>query len=215
MDKEKELKQLKSSVSDFVKKYYKDPALANSKPAPKPEPKPTPKPEPKPVKEYGKEIPSQTVSASASSTRYSLAVEELDAIDHAFLDRSVNTVPSVYSIFNTLKSDTFVQKMNNYMFMKNLDSTDVYNAAQIDRKLFSKISSDIFYKPAKDTCIAICLALKLTHCETTEMLETAGYAFSRANLRDVILEYFFYTKKYNIDDVNDILYQMNQKTLGR
>ena len=207
MDKEAELNQLISSISDYIKKNYKNPALSVKKPAPKPEPEP--------VKEYSSNIPSQTVSANAGSTRYSLTAEEIDDIDSVISDMPDGPHFDEFQKIQKILGHTFVQQLNEYILKKRLSCIQVYNDARLDRRLFSKMMCDDSYRPSKDTCIALCLALKLTYNEARKMLESAGYAFSHANLRDVILEYFFYSEKYDIDDINEILYQLNQKPLGR
>lgn len=51
--------------------------------------------------------------------------------------------------------------------------------------------------------------------ETNDLLSRAGYTFSHSNKRDVILEYFFASGKYDIYEINEVLFQLFQKPLGR
>ena len=132
--------------------------------------------------------------------------------------RSLSSSDSPYKTLLALEKSTnmsFVEKMLEHINRKQLRDSTVYKAAQIDRRLFSKIVSDSTYKPAKDTCIALCLALKLTLSEANDLLSRAGYTFSHSSKRDVILEYFFREGVYNITNVNEVLYRLDQKTLGR
>ena len=91
-----------------------------------------------------------------------------------------------------------------------MKDADVYKAAQVDRRLFSKIVSDREYKPAKDTCVAFAFALKLTLPEAEDLLSRAGYTLSHSSKRDVVIEYFFKEHIYNLNDVNGVLYQLQQ-----
>lgn len=113
------------------------------------------------------------------------------------------------------KNRTFVQCVSDWINKKYLNYPAVYKAAQIDRRLFSKIMSDNDYKPAKDTAIAICFGLKLKYAEAVDLLQRAGYSLSHSDKRDIIIEYFLEKKKYKLDDLNAVLYELGQKTIGR
>ena len=132
--------------------------------------------------------------------------------------RSFSDTDSPLDTLRTLDAYTdlsFVDKMLEYINYKHLRDAEVYKAAQIDRRLFSKIVSDRSYKPAKDTCVALCLALRLTLQEAEDLLQRAGYAFSHSSRRDVILEFFFREQIYDLTVVNEILFRLDQKILGR
>lgn len=113
-----------------------------------------------------------------------------------------------------LLNQTFVDRLIIYIREKNLKDPEVYKAAHIDRRLFSKIMSDKNYKPSKDTAVALILSLRLTVDEANDMLERAGYTLSHSNKRDVIIEYFISRRIFDIDDINEILYRLDQKVIG-
>ena len=109
--------------------------------------------------------------------------------------------------------ETFQEVLFRRIDESGMTDADVYNRANMDRKLFSKIRSNPAYHPRKNTVLALAIALRLNMEETKDLLSRAGYAFSPGSKSDVIIRYFIERGVYDINLINIVLDEHGQAIL--
>ena len=115
-------------------------------------------------------------------------------------------------IFARSKGETFSEMLMRLVKESGEKNSTIYNRAQVDRQLFSRIKRNRDYKPRKDTAVAFALALKLDFEKAKELLAVAGYTLTKSK-RDLIISFFIEHEIFDTALLNDYLHEYNQPIL--
>ena len=129
--------------------------------------------------------------------------------------KSFSEVSDLMSGFINEKRDyeSFAFVLDKLREEKGISPAELYKAAWIDKRLYSKIMATANYHPAKSTAIAFGLALKLKPVDFSEFLQNAGFALSNSSIFDLVVRFCVEREIFDLHDVNAILLQADQKTL--
>lgn len=137
------------------------------------------------------------------------------------LQKTAKTVPSLLESLKFLimdkfskseKPKTFASHLLELIKMQQLNEIDVYKAANIDRKLFSKVRHSS-YHPSRKTAIALAFALHLSYEQTKQLVGLAGYGFSPDSKADLIIHFCLENHIYDLMQVNELLDEYTNTTL--
>ena len=78
---------------------------------------------------------------------------------------------------------------------------------------FSAILRGKYKEVKKDNVLKICVGLELHVKEAEELLESAGYMFSNAVMKDVIIKAFLWDRIYSVVAINAELYENGEQML--
>lgn len=113
----------------------------------------------------------------------------------------------------SLNGKSFKDKLLELIEASGMDDSDIWKRANMDRKHFSKIRCGTDCKPKKKTVMSLCIALKLNVAQAKDLMSRADLSFNPASKLDLIVGWAIENKIYDINEINDILYEYTQETL--
>ena len=134
--------------------------------------------------------------------------EDLDELEE-ICDRGIPEPPSfdlmhIYKLQERLahRTDTYSEYLMYLIKEKNMENSEVWKRAIVDKKVFSKIKNNTNYHPNKLTALCLCVGAKLNLDETKDLLARAGYAFSPCDMTDIIFSYFIENEIYDMIELD-------------
>jgi hypothetical protein len=100
------------------------------------------------------------------------------------------------------RSDTFSEYLIYLIKVKNMENSEVWKRAIVDKKVFSKIKNNPNYHPKKITALCLCIGAKLNLDESKDLLARAGYALSPCDKTDIIFSYFIENEIYDMIELD-------------
>lgn len=128
-------------------------------------------------------------------------------------DRAAAVPKGLDELISSL-DEPFAETLLRLIDAKGKTDVEVYRLANLDRRLFSKIRTVEGYRPSKRTALALAIALELSLEETNDLLARAGFTLSPSQKFDVIIEYFIIHGRYDIFEINQVLFSYDQPLLG-
>ena len=126
---------------------------------------------------------------------------------------------TLFKILDSWGKD-FKKCLREHIERSGMKNSQIYHAANVSKKVFYEIKINDDGKknrPAKNTLLALIVALKLSMPEALELLARAEYMLSNASQFDLIVGEFIKKKRYNVVEINIALYEQdeNSELLGQ
>ena len=134
--------------------------------------------------------------------------------EEIFYNESIACVPDDLDSFLKQKDASFAVTLVDLIKRSGKKNSEIYKKANVDKKLFSKIINNVNYHPSKQTAIAFAIALELDLPQTQDLIGRAGYTLTHSSKFDLIIEFFILKNRYDIFEINEVLFEFDEVLLG-
>lgn len=86
--------------------------------------------------------------------------------------------------------------------------------AGLSKQLLHHMKADPSYLPKKNNAFACVIALELSLSDAEALLRRGSYTLSRSSMTDIIVSFFLEKKIYDIQLINEALYEYGEELLG-
>ncbi len=110
--------------------------------------------------------------------------------------------------------ETFAEMVARKLGEKGMSDAECARRANLDRHVFGRIRNNMGYRPARQTALALALALELSLDEAKELLTKAGCGLTHGRKTDVAVEYCITAGRWDVNEINAILFKLELQPLG-
>lgn len=115
---------------------------------------------------------------------------------------------------NNKPTNNFYEDLIDLTEEKSISLNELYKKANIDEAELEKIESNNEYYPSKNILLSFVIAFKFSLKEMETLLEKYGYKISYDKRYDLIIKYFVENERYDIFEINTVLFAYKENLLG-
>jgi hypothetical protein len=130
-----------------------------------------------------------------------------------FSNRADDISEMILAKINASNEKSFRELLFEFIDLSGRTDPDIYKRAGCSRQLFHKIKNQENYHASKELVMAFCLALELEKDDVDRLLQSAGYALSKSNHRDLAFAFCIDKGIYDIMEVNEVFEAIGKKPL--
>ncbi|NBI83266.1 RNase III inhibitor [Clostridiaceae bacterium] len=133
-----------------------------------------------------------------------------------FIDRRCAGAPNAQQPPEGMRADpgeAFEACLLRLMDERGLSAAAVCRRANLSRRQFTQLREGSL-APGKPAVLALAVALRLSLEDTCRLLASGGFALSQSCLTDVTAEYFIRSGRFDIFEINEVLFALGETQLG-